>query len=141
MMNYGNFSIWVGLTLSCAMLFGCAEKPNRAQRFGSVIGIEREHIEEYKRLHAEAWPGVLEIIKECNIRHYSIYLTELDDGKYYLFSHFEYTGDDFEGDMEKMKADPTTQRWWKQTDPLQTPVSTRKEDEWWHRMEEVFHQE
>ena len=43
--------------------------------------------------------------------------------------------------MEKMKADPTTQRWWKQTDPLQTPVSTRKEDEWWHRMEEVFHQE
>ena len=141
MTNYSNFLILAGLALCCVMLLGCAEKPSKVKRFGSVIGIEREHIEEYKRLHAEAWPGVLKIIKECNIRHFSIYLAELEEGKYYLFSHFEYTGDDFEADMKKMEADPTTQRWWKRTDPLQTPVPTRKEDEWWHTMEEVFHQE
>jgi len=41
--------------------------------------------------------------------------------------------------MERMADDPATKRWWKQTDPLQTPVPTRKEGEWWHGIEEVFH--
>ena len=33
----------------------------------------------------------------------------------------------------------TTQKWWKRTGPLQVPVPTRKEGEWWAQMEEVFH--
>jgi L-rhamnose mutarotase len=39
----------------------------------------------------------------------------------------------------KMAADETTQKWWKHTDPLQVPVPTRKQGEWWAKMEEVFH--
>jgi L-rhamnose mutarotase len=62
---------------------------------------------EYVKYHADVWPGVLEMIRQCNIRNYSIYLK---DG--FLFSYFEYHGSDFAADMARMAADPTTQKWW-----------------------------
>ncbi len=104
------------------------------QRYGSVIMVRPEKLEEYKRLHAAAWPGVLQMIAECNIRNYSIYLKDN-----YLFSYFEYHGEDLAADMAKMAADPTTQAWWKLTDHCQEPLPTRQEGEWWASMEEVFH--
>jgi len=79
------------------------------------------------------------MIKDCHIENYSIYLKELEPGKIFLFSHFEYTGENYAADMAKMAADPTTQKWWKETDPCQTPIPLRKETEWWSPMEEVFH--
>ena len=79
------------------------------------------------------------MIQQCHIRNYSIYLRQLDDGSHYLFSYFEYTGDDFEGDMAKMAADPTTQKWWSVCMPCQKPLENRAADEWWAGMEEVFH--
>lgn len=116
-----------------------AEAAQKVQRFGSVIGLKAEKLDYYKELHANAWPEVLKMIKDCNIRNYSIYLHKLDDGNYYLFSYFEYTGEDFKGDMAKMAADPMTQKWWKETDPCQFPVKNRAEGEKWAAMEEVFH--
>ncbi len=104
------------------------------QRYGMVIKVKPEKLEEYKALHAEPWPAVLDRISACNIRNYSIYYK---DG--YLFSYFEYVGDDFDADMAKMAADPTTQAWWKLTDPCQEPLESRAEGEWWADMEEVFH--
>ena len=99
-----------------------------------MIKLRPEKEAEYRRLHAATWAGVLAMIRECNIRNYSIFLK---DG--YLFSYFEYVGDDFEQDMAKMAADATTQEWWRLTDPCQEPLPTRKEGEWWATMEEVFH--
>lgn len=107
-------------------------------RYGSVIKVRPEKIEEYRRLHADAWPEVLRTISACNIRNYSIYYRQLDDGDHYLFSHFEYTGSDFEADMAKMAADPATQRWWDVCKPCQIPLETRQEGEWWASMEEIF---
>jgi L-rhamnose mutarotase len=129
----------VTLAVAYFTLSGCAQQ--KIQRYGSVIGLKPEKIEEYKRLHANVWPGVLKMIKQCNIRNYSIYLGELENDKYYLFSYFEYTGDDFDADMAKMAADPTTQKWWSFCEPCQSPIPTRKEGEWWANMEEVFHYE
>lgn len=111
----------------------------RVERYGMVIGLKPDKIDAYKRLHAAAWPGVLAKIKECHIRNYSIYLREVEKGQYLLFSTFEYTGDDFEADMARMAADPETRRWWKETDPCQSPIATRRDKEFWSRMEEVFH--
>jgi L-rhamnose mutarotase len=104
------------------------------KRYGMVIRVWPEKLEEYKRLHAAVWPDVLKMIKECNIRNYSIYYK---DG--YLFSYFEYVGADFDADMAKMAADATTQKWWAVCKPCQAPLSTRKEGEWWADMEEMFH--
>jgi L-rhamnose mutarotase len=109
------------------------------KRYGMVIGLNADKIDEYKKLHAAVWPDVLRMIKECHIRNYSIYLRQLDDGQHYLFSYFEYTGSDFAADMAKMAADPTTQRWWSCCQPCQKPLAHRAPDEWWAGMEEVFH--
>jgi len=104
------------------------------KRYGSVIKVVPEKLEEYKRLHAAVWPGVLDMIQQCNIRNYSIYYK---DG--YLFSYYEYTGEDYAADMAKMAADPETQRWWSVCEPCQQPLETRAPGEWWATMEEVFY--
>ena len=104
-------------------------------RMGSVIGIRPEKVEEYKRLHAAAWPGVLETITACNIRNYVIYLREPEN---LLFSHLEYHGEDWEADQARMAADPVTQEWWSVCKPCQARLDTAREGEWWAPMEEVF---
>ena len=113
--------------------------PGRPQRFGSVIGVRREALSKYINLHKAVWPGVLQQLHDSNIRNYSIYLGELDDGKPYLFSYYEYVGGNFDADMEKLKANKTVQTWWKETDPLQVPQKNRKTGEHWMTMQEVFH--
>ena len=104
------------------------------KRYGQVIKVKPEYLEKYKALHANPWPEVNRMIQECNIRNYSIYYR---DG--YLFSYYEYVGDDYEADMAKMAADPKTREWWKETDPCQEAIHTAQEGEWWALMEEVYH--
>ena len=106
------------------------------KRYGTCIRLRQDAVEEYERIHAEVWPSVLGTIAACNIRNYSIFLKRPEN---ILFAYFEYHGSDFAADMAKMAADPETQRWWKITDPMQEPFSTRKEGEWWAQMDEVFH--
>ena len=117
-----------------------AKVDKKVQRYGSVIGLKPEKKDEYVKLHADTWPEVLKQIKNSNIRNYSIYMGELNDGNLYLFSYFEYTGDDFDADMAKMAEDTKTQEWWKLTDPCQIPQKNRaKPTDNWMGMEEVFH--
>ena len=104
------------------------------KRYGSLIGVRREAIEEYKTYHSAVWPEILEMIRKCNIRNYSIFLK--DD---LLFGYFEYHGTDFESDMAKMATDPKTKEWWKIMGPMQRPFESRASGEWWTNMEEVFH--
>ncbi|WP_176084892.1 L-rhamnose mutarotase [Martelella sp. HB161492] len=108
------------------------------KRYGMVIGLNADKVAEYKKLHANAWPEVLAMIKACNISNYSIFLREPEN---LLFSYYEYHGDDYEADMAKMAADPKTQEWWTFCIPCQKPLDTKKDGEWWIDMEEVFHVE
>ncbi len=106
--------------LSALLLAGCAtQKP--VQRYAWVTGLKPEQAQRYRDLHAHPWPAVGRMIKECNIRNFSIHEREID-GKLYLFAYLEYTGKDFDADMKKMAADPETKRWWKETDPCQSPL-------------------
>lgn len=109
------------------------------RRYGRIIRLRAEKLAEYKRLHAAVWPGVLATLRAAHIRDYTIYLGRLDDGGLYLFSTFEYHGDDFAADQARIAADPTTQEWWKLTDPCQEPLASRAPGEWWSSLEEVFH--
>jgi L-rhamnose mutarotase len=123
------------------LMTGCATAPAppaKVQRYGWVTGVKPEKIEYYKKLHANPWPAVNRMLKECHVRNYSIYLAELEPGKFTLFSYLEYTGDDFAADMKKMAADPETQRWWKETDPCQQPPATKKDPGIWMDMERVY---
>ena len=104
------------------------------KRYGQLIGVKPAELEEYKRYHAAVWPEILDMIRQCNIHNYSIFLKD-----HMLFAYFEYTGNDFDADMAKMAADPKTQEWWDIMMPMQQPISTRAEGEWWANLEEVFH--
>ena len=104
------------------------------RRYGSIIKVKPEKLNLYRELHSAVWPAVLDRIRKCNIRNYTIFYK---DG--FLFSYFEYIGEDYEADMDAMAADPETRRWWKLTDPCQEPVQTAREGEWWAPLEEVFH--
>ena len=104
------------------------------RRFGQVIRLRPERIEEYVRLHADAWPGVLAAIRSANIRNYSIFRHgEL------LFAYFEYVGEDIDTDMATIAADPVTQEWWQLTDAMQEPFPERESGSWWLTIPEVFH--
>jgi len=138
-LRFVKFGALAGVAAICFIAVGQEPNPSPVRRYGMVLGVREDKIEEYKKLHAAVWPGVLAKIEECNIRNYSIYLRKLPDGKHYLFSYFEYTGKDFDADMAKMAADPTTQKWWDVCEPCQVPFQDRKEGEWWTGMEEVFH--
>ena len=106
-----------------------------------ITGLKPEKADYYKKAHAAVWPGVLEKIKDCNIRNYSIFLREME-GRFYLFSYMEYTGEDFEADMQRMAKDPVTQLWWKEMHPCMIPLSPAlAKDSIWSHMEEVFHQD
>jgi L-rhamnose mutarotase len=104
------------------------------QRYGQIIGLKPDAYEKYVQYHAKVWPGVLERIHECNIRNYSIFFKDN-----MLFAYFEYVGNNFDLDMAKMAQDQTTQEWWAIMKPMQQPVPTRAEGEWWANMQEVFH--
>ncbi len=104
------------------------------QRYGMTICLKPGAEDAYRRYHQAVWPDVLSKITECNIRNYSIFL---HDGV--LFSYFEYIGEDFTADTQKMANHSKTQEWWAIMEPMQDPLPTRARDEWWTLMPEVFH--
>jgi broad specificity phosphatase PhoE/L-rhamnose mutarotase len=104
------------------------------KRYGQVLKLRPEHLDEYVRHHAQVWPEILAQIRRSNIRNYSIYLR---DG--ILFAYFEYVGTDFDADMRAMAADASTQRWWALMEPMQEKWPTATSGEWWSNMTEVFH--
>jgi L-rhamnose mutarotase len=106
----------------------------RVERHASVIRLRPEREAEYRALHAEVWPRVLDRIADSGIRNYSIFLR---DGL--LISYFEYVGEDFEADMAAMARDEATRRWWELTDPCQEPVASAAAGERWAEAVEVFH--
>ena len=103
------------------------------KRFGQVITLRDDAVDEYERLHVDPWPDVLDALRLANIRNYSIYRHGT-----LLFQTFEYRGDDFESDMETLAGSPVIQRWWDVCKPLQVPLPDRGDDEWWHDMAEIF---
>lgn len=106
------------------------------QRMAFMIRLNPERIQEYRELHANAWPEILRQISASNIRNYSIFLREPEN---LLVGIYEYHGTDYDADMARMSEDPETRRWWALTDPCQTPLMSAEPGEWWAPMEEVFH--
>jgi L-rhamnose mutarotase len=112
-----------------------SEAANRGiHRIAAVIRLRAEHEVEYRRLHANVWPSVLATLGRVGVRNYSIFLR---DGL--LFSYLEYIGDDWAAAQAEIAGDPETRRWWQLTDPMQEPLKTAAEGEWWAPAEEVFH--
>ena len=104
-------------------------------RMCQVINVKPDRLEEYIDVHDNIWPEILQILRDCNIRNYSIYLW----GNHTLIATFEYVGDDMDSDWAKMVAESKMVEWWDLCTPMQTPVPEVAEGEWWYTLKEVFH--
>jgi L-rhamnose mutarotase len=103
-------------------------------RYASVIELRAEKESEYRELHAAVWPEVVAALRRAHVGNYSIFLR---DG--YLFSYLEYSGEDFQADMDSVARDEATRRWWKLTNPCQRRLPTAASGEWWAPAQELFH--
>ncbi|KAI9050504.1 hypothetical protein LZ554_005666 [Drepanopeziza brunnea f. sp. 'monogermtubi'] len=134
-------------TTTAAGIQSVASKPtykmkHQGKRIAQIVRLRKEHVEEYKRCHAQVWPEVLKQIKDSNIEDYSIF-HDPDTG--ILFANFKYVGYNWAGDMERMRENPKVQEWWKMTDSFQesfvpgAKCSYDGEPPWWKGVEEVFY--
>jgi L-rhamnose mutarotase len=101
-----------------------------------VVGIKPDRISAYEVVHAASNPGVRDLLAKYNMHNFSIFIHQLDDGRFYLFGYYEYTGQDYKGDMERLDAEPRNQEWLSTTDPLQIPLQGETS---WSIMREVYH--
>jgi L-rhamnose mutarotase len=101
-----------------------------------VIGVKTDQLSAYEALHAASNPGVRDLLTKYNMHNFTIYIHQLDDGKYYLFGYYEYTGTDYQADMAKLAAEPRNQKWLSVTAPMQAPLAGEKA---WAMMKEVYH--
>ena len=129
-------SIVLGVAAAAAAAVYAKQEPVPARRVGMVIGIRPDRISAYEALHAASNSGVRDLLEKYHMHNFSIYLHQLDDGKYYLFGYYEYTGTDYDGDMAKLAQEPRNQQWLSTTDPMQIPLRGEKS---WSKMREVYH--
>lgn len=115
-----------------------SEDKSGVKRVGMVIKIKSEYIDEYKALHADSNAGVRDLLVEANMRNFSIFLHQFDDGNYYEFGYYEYTGDDFEADMAVLAIEDRNIEWLKVCNPMQIPLEGY---EGWAEMEQVYYNE
>ncbi len=101
--------------------------------FGSIINLKPEFMLQYKALHSNTFPRVLEQIHKSHITDYTIFHHEG-----LLFSHMCYSGSNFELDMQGMADDKTTREWWILTDQMQKPVTGCPEKKWWADLSIIF---
>lgn len=107
--------------------------------YGEVIELLPDKEQQYRELHADVWPGVVAAIKKANIRNYNIFVAELN-GKRYLFSSFEYHGNNPEKDFAAMANDSTTRdKWLPVTDACQRRLPGTPDGQQWKPIEQLMH--
>ncbi|GCD84221.1 L-rhamnose mutarotase [Parageobacillus thermoglucosidasius] len=102
-------------------------------RKASIMFVNKDSYEEYKRRHDEIWPEMVTELKAHGAHNYSIFLDE-ETGR--LFAYLEIEDEKL---WEQMAETEICQKWWKymkpimKTNPDNSPVSIN--------LDEVFHLE
>ncbi|MCU0473634.1 MAG: L-rhamnose mutarotase [Bacteroidales bacterium] len=141
------FSIILILAGIYAFITSCSGNPQKnsinsvvdlnyeAKRIGMVIKIDSSRLKEYFSLHADSNPGVRDLLSKYHMKNFSIFITQLEDGNYYEFGYYEYTGSNYEKDMAALDAEPRNKEWLRRCDPLQIPL---KGETSWKKMEQIY---
>ena len=82
------------------------------KRFITYAQIKEDMVDEYVRLHENAWPEIYSVIAESNFHNYSISIRGNE-----VYTYFEYTGNDYDADKAKMEGNPIMKKWHVYTKP------------------------
>jgi L-rhamnose mutarotase len=52
---------------------------------------------------------------------------------------YEYVGGDYDADMARIQADPTSREWWTRTNPCQVAFGTAPAGTLWREMDLAWH--
>lgn len=107
------------------------------KRVGMVVKLKPEMIGEYKKVHADENQGVRHLLEKYNMRNFSIFLVQLADSAWYEFAYYEYWGNDLEGDMAKLDAEPENIKWLEKTDAMQEGILPGQQG--WKVMERIYY--
>jgi len=106
------------------------------RRFGQIIGINANRIDEYISLHTSIWPEITLALAAAEIHNYSIF--HRGD---LLFGYYEYRGpeDEYDERMAMVAASPKMAEWWAVVGDMQRPLPGRAPGAWWVDMDCAFH--
>ena len=104
------------------------------ERIGFLLKVREEKIAEYKKIHAQVWPEMLEALKRTGWHNYSLFMR--DDGM--LFGYFE-TPENLQTALDGMNDEEVNTKWQEMMAPYFESVSGGRADEILIELEEVFH--
>ena len=104
------------------------------KRIGFLLKVKQEKIEEYKKIHANVWPDMLEALRRCGWHNYSLFMR--DDGT--LFGYFE-TPHDLQTAIEAMNNEEINTKWQEMMAPFFESPNGARADEILIELEEVFY--
>ena len=127
----GNDFRWVQAETICKIRPANVSEHSQSSWHAAVTGLRAEKEAEYRLLHDNVWPGVVDAIGASQISRFDIFLIEFGENQPHLFYRFEYTGTNFDNDMLAQSLSPVNQRWWKFTDVCQVALpNTPSESPW-----------
>lgn len=91
------------------------------KRVGMVIKLRPEYVDAYLTLHADAHPGVRDLLIKYHLTNFSIFLHKIGND-YYEFGYYEYTGQSYDSDMAALALEQRNIDWLKICDPMQLPL-------------------
>lgn len=104
------------------------------KRIGFLLKVKENMIEDYKKIHEEVWPEMLEALRDTGWHNYSIFMKS--DGT--LFGYFE-TPDSLQAAVEKMSQKEVNDRWQSMMSPYFELPEGAHADQMLMELEEVFH--
>ena len=103
-------------------------------RHAFLLRIRPGKIADYEQTHRHVWPELLQVLQEAGIRNYSIFRRDLD-----LFLYLE--AEDFEAAWKKVERSDANRRWQEYMAPIIEQHPSRRLEERFAMLKEVFHME
>ncbi len=104
------------------------------KRVAFLLKVKPDKIEEYKRIHQNVWPEMLDALRRNGWHNYSLFMR--DDGL--LFGYFE-TPESFQAALAGMAKEEVNKRWQDMMAPFFEGLTGAHADQSMIELEEVFH--
>lgn len=102
-------------------------------RIGFLLKVRADRLEEYRRVHEDVWPEMLDALRRHGWHNYSLFLRE--DGT--LFGYFETPGS-FQDALDGMASEAVNARWQTEMAPFFEGTGGHA-DRMMETLTEVFH--